>query len=377
MTVERLELENFRCHKSATLSFEHTAILITGPNGAGKTSILEAINLTALSKSFLAVNDGELVHRGAPGYRVTTRLRHDIGTQFTISVEYYQGNGKRIQTSVGGDCTAQELIGLLPCVVLATHHRELFHGEPMVRRAFADRILAQCFASYKHALWRHRTALRQRNHVLAFGRSHTEELEGWTAELLEASCEIIWQRMRFVERFNALLLEVSGIFDNHVGSLALQYELPWFRGVDVSQLRMLASIDELRTLLSYHVEQLVPVDRERMSTQWGPQRDLLTFCVEQRPLYTVASQGQQKLALYAIKVAEALYIHRAMDRAPVLLLDDVFADLDSGNVRRIESSILQQSRQWQIFVTAPTVAFLDHRTQFQPIVLERHISTIH
>ncbi|RMF33455.1 MAG: DNA replication and repair protein RecF [Chlorobiota bacterium] len=375
MTVTQLDLEHFRCHTHATFAFEPGAVLITGPNGIGKTSILEAINLASVSKSFLPVSDNELVAFNASGYRITTKVRHDLGAALTISIEFDRTTGKRISTSASGPTSAQDLIGLIPCVVLATLHRELFTGEPAIRRSFVDRILAQCFASYKHALWRHRTALRQRNRLLALGHGHDSELEVWTEELIDASCEIVQRRWQFVERFNQLLDDtVRELHFNHE-TIALQYELQWLCTYDGVRSDSL-DLEALRTTMRATVEELQAVERERMTTQWGPQRDMLTFCVRQRPLYTVASQGQQKIALYAIKLAEAAYIHHVLDRAPILLLDDVFADLDSTNVGMLESSIIEHSRQWQTFVTAPSDASLRHRTNFHHILLGKSAESL-
>ncbi|GIV56303.1 MAG: DNA replication and repair protein RecF [Candidatus Kapaibacterium sp.] len=375
MTVTQLDLEHFRCHTHTTFAFEPGAVLITGPNGVGKTSILEAINIASVSKSFLPVSDNELVEFNASGYRITTHVRHDLGAALTISIEYDQAGGKRISTSAGGPTTAQELIGLVPCVVLTSLHRELFIGEPAIRRSFVDRVLAQCFSSYKHALWRHRTALRQRNRLLALGHGHDSELEVWTDELIDASCEIVQRRWQFVVRFNRILNDTAQELDFNLETITLQYELPWLYINDGVRSDSL-DLEALRTTMRAIAQELQAVERERMTTQWGPQRDVLTFCAGQRPLYTVASQGQQKLALYAIKLTEAAYIHHALDRAPILLLDDVFADLDSTNIGLLESFILERSRQWQTFVSAPSAASLRRRLDFQHIPLGKSAESL-
>lgn len=375
MMITQLDVEHFRCHTDATLAFDAGAVLITGPNGSGKSSILEAINLATVSKSFLPVGDNELASHYASSYRITTQVRHDLGTALTICVEFNRTNGKRISTSASGPTTAQELIGLVPCVVLASLHRELFIGEPAIRRSFVDRVLAQCFASYKHALWRHRTALRQRNRLLALGHAHTGELEVWTEELIDASCEIVRRRWQFVERFNRLLNDTAQELHFNHETITLQYEFPWL-SIDEGDRWDSLDLGALRSTIAAAVAMHLPTDRERMTTQWGPQRDVLTFCARGMPLYTIASQGQQKLALYTIKVAEATYIHQALDRAPVFLLDDVFTDLDSANIGKLECSILEHSHLWQTFITAPSDASLRHKANFQHITLGKSAESL-
>jgi DNA replication and repair protein RecF len=362
MHITRLDLQNFRCHTNRTFEFGTQPTLITGPNGVGKTSILEAINMIGVSKSFLPVTDSDLVSHGAAGYRIDSRITHDLGTQLTITIEYTSGSTKQIKTSATGQCSAQELIGLLPCVVLASIHRELFFGEPSIRRAFVDRILAQSHASYKHALWRHRIALRQRNRLLATMASGFE-LDAWTDELITATAEILWRRKHFIVQFNAIASECAATFGLVGITPHLEYRTPWL-SVNYQPDTWDTSQERFHQQLANNITTLFPLDLERLSTQWGPQRDLVTVVNNGYPISSSASQGQQKLALYVIKLAETKYLHHVTDRAPVLLLDDVFADLDEYNMHQLEESILRYSTKWQIFLTAPSSQSLAHHDAF-------------
>ncbi len=362
MKILHLEIENFRCHTTRRFTFDHNRILLTGPNGAGKTSVLEAINLLAVSKSFLPATDHDLVAHGFDGYTVFGGIIHDLGTELQITVEYAQASGKRIITSATGQCTAQELIGLVPCVVLASVHRDLFAGEPSERRAFVDRILAQCSATYKHALWRHRTALRQRNRLLA-QMANDAELDAWTDELIRVTAEVLWKRRQFIKNFNALLAKTVQDLGLTGKLPTIEYRLPWL-GEDYQPMQWTDSFNQFQQQLQRRIATLLPLDRERFSTQWGPQRDVFVFVTDGHPIATSASQGQQKLALYALKLTEATYLHQMIERAPILLLDDVFSDLDRSNIRLLEQSILAQSNQWQIFLTAPSSEYLSSPESF-------------
>lgn len=367
MYLRQLVLQNVRCYTRQEFQFAGKVILLSGPNGSGKTTILETINLIAISKSFLPVGDHELTRHGATGYVIDALVNHDIGTPITITIEYNSFGGKKILTSATGPCSVQELIGLVPTVVLSTLHRELFIGEPAIRRAFVDRILSQSIASYKHALWRHRTALRQRNRLLSSGKWQTNELDAWTEELLESSIELVWYRRRFVEQFNRTLSQLVETTLLLPFIPALDYAIPWL-GIEQSAWWNL-SRDELRQLLSRRVATLLASDHERQTTQWGPQRDLLTFVIGTRPLHTVSSQGQQKMALFVAKLAEAAIIESLCDRAPILLLDDLFSDLDTANAQRIEKTVADLSHPWQVFITVPTTMQLSNTIQFQHIKL--------
>lgn len=367
MYVRQLLLQDVRCYIRQEFQFTGRAILLTGPNGSGKTTVLETINMIAVSKSFLPVGDHELTRHGAIGYVIDAAINHDIGTSITITIDYNAEEGKKILTSVSGPCSIQELIGLVPTVVLSTLHRELFTGEPAIRRAFVDRILSQSVASYKHALWRHRTTLRQRNRLLSSGKWQASELNAWTEELLETSIELIWHRRRFVELFNKQIAQLVETTFQLPFIPALDYTIPWLDMEQSSWWNL--SRYELRQLLADRISTLLARDYERMSTQWGPQRDLLTFVVGSRPLHTVTSQGQQKMALFVVKLAEAAIIESLCDRAPVLLLDDLFSELDSANANRIEMTVINLSHSWQVFITAPDTMQLSGMDQFQHITL--------
>ncbi|MCX8051606.1 MAG: DNA replication and repair protein RecF [Chlorobi bacterium] len=368
MFVESLHLTNFRSHSALSLQFHSRAVILSGPNGVGKTSVLEALNTATMSKSFLPVGDEELVRHGATGYSICARIVHDIGTPLTITIEYNHSSGKTIHTSASEHCTAQDLIGLVPCVVLAASHRELFVGEPSVRRAFVDRILAQSSGAYKHALWRHRTALRQRNRLLASDVHDSTELDAWTEELLASSVEILWQRKRFTELFNGYLSDVISDSVHVPIPFHLEYAVPWL-GHECQPHLWNNSRDELQHSVRERVSALLDSDRQRMTTQWGPQRDIFAFIADSYPLHTVASQGQQKVALVAIKIVEAQLLHSRTDRAPILLLDDVFSDLDAANARMIGRAIAEHCSLWQIFLTAPTPVAISDAAMFQHIAL--------
>lgn len=368
MKIAQLDIENFRCHQNSSLRFGTQPVLLIGPNGAGKTSILEAINILAVSKSFLPVTDDDLVARGSDGYRIRARIVHDLGTELEVRIEYNRTQGKRISTSATGQCSAQELIGLLPCVVLASNQRDLLVGEPAVRRAFVDRILAQSSASYKHALWRHRTALRQRNRLLAGFSSSSAELDAWTDELITMTAEILWKRKQFIEEFNQILSRTTEQLHLSTIQPLLNYSIPWLEE-EFQPTHWKTTLDNFHSFLQHQITKILPLDRERLSTQWGPQRDHITIITNGHTIASSTSQGQQKLALYALKIAEARYLHTATDRTPIILLDDVFSDLDARNIRRLEESILERSSQWQLFLTAPSTHNLSQQEQFTLVTL--------
>ncbi|MCX7936248.1 MAG: DNA replication and repair protein RecF [Chlorobi bacterium] len=370
MVVEQIVLSNFRCYQQYVINFDGRSAVITGPNGAGKTSILEALHILAITKSFLPVDDSELIRHSSSTYRIESTVLHDGGSTIKIAIEYTKGIGKSVYTSITDSCSAQELIGLVPCVVLASLHKELFYGEPAVRRAFVDRILSQYSLSYKSALWRYRIALKQRNRLLQEGGSATNaELDAWTVELVNTSVELLWQRKLFVDLFNQELSLIAASIAHPSVEPMLQYTIPWLPSE--CQPNTWGSFkDNLFTIIANHSTAMLATDSMRQSTQWGPQRDIFTFATETHPLYTVLSQGQLKIMLFAIKITEATILHQQTGRAPILLLDDVFSDLDKQNTASIQESVAKYSAKWQFFITAPSsIEILDPMSTFMHIQL--------
>jgi DNA replication and repair protein RecF len=335
--------------------------LIWGPNAAGKTSLLEAIVLLAWGHSHRTSTDTELIRWGADLARVegVAQLEGPAGAE-TIEVAFVRpgsvvagrGSGrKRIRVN-GVPRRASGLLGLLRTVVFAPEEMLLIAGSPGLRRAALDQLASQRSPAYAGDLATYGRVLQQRNSLLRAIREETaprEELRYWDAPLLDAGGAIVAERLRtLADLAEPLARAHAEIAPDEAGNsrLILRYETnaPAFAG------------ETPRDALARRLVETADKEVWNGTTLVGPHRDDMVFELAGRDLAAFASRGQQRTAILAFKLSELDLLTALDDRPPLLLLDDVFSELDperrSHLVRRI-------SDLPQAFVTTTTLQDLD------------------
>ncbi|HEY3830037.1 MAG TPA: DNA replication and repair protein RecF [Solirubrobacteraceae bacterium] len=313
-------LRDFRSYARAEAHLGAGLTIVHGPNGAGKSNLLEALFFGCTGHALRARNDRELLRFGADSARVAVALaegpaRHELsvgfgaGTEGEKPVKRMRADGALVERLV--DVEVRPLLG-----VFVPDRLELVKGAPAPRRAHLDRLVA--------AIWPLRTATRraysralaQRNALLAgirSGRASRSTLDTWDYELARHAIALRDDRATAV----ALL---SGSFAHHgtllglTGELELRYR-PRSRALDVEQF-----LAELRERLE--------AELERGFGSHGPHRDELLFLRDGRELRTYGSQGEQRLALLALLLAERSVLAEKRGTMPLLLLDDVMSELD-------------------------------------------------
>lgn len=329
--------------------------IVWGPNAAGKTSLLEAIVLLAWGRSHRTSSDGEVVRRGAEVGRVEGRVVRGGGPADQVEVALVRsgaaGARKRIRMN-GVGRRAAALAGLLRIVLFAPEEMLLVAGSPALRRESLDRLAAQRSPAYAADLATYGRALAQRNSLLRAIREEQAdraELRYWDRPLLEAGGAIVAERLRLlVELAEPLALAHAEIAPEEAaaGRLTLRYE---------SNAAALAG-ESPRDALARRLAETADREVWNGATLIGPHRDDVVFELDGRALAGFASRGQQRTAILALKLAELDLLTAADGRPPLLLLDDVFSELDperrSHLVRRIAALP-------QAFVTTTTLDDLD------------------
>lgn len=325
-----------------------------GPNAAGKTSLLEAIVLLAWGHSHRTSTDVELIRWGAD----VTRVEGVVGTDeldLTLvrpgSAQAAGGSRKRIRVN-GVPRRAASLGGALRVVMFAPEEMLLVAGSPSLRRAALDRIAAGRFPAYGPALSTYTRALQQRNGLLRAIRDETAErsqLRYWDKPFLDAGGEVVDLRHQVLRElgppFAAAHAEIAPE-EASGAALGLRYETnaPARAG------------ETPRDALERRLAETADKEAWNGTTLVGPHRDDLSFVLGERDLAGFASRGQQRTAILAFKLAELDLLTAIDGRPPLLLLDDVFSELDperrSHLVRRIASLP-------QAFVTTTTLDDLD------------------
>ncbi len=334
-----------------TASFGAGPQLVWGANAAGKTSLLEAIVLLARGSSHRTGADGEMVRWGAPFARVDGRREDARGAtelDVTLVREGPAGGRKRIRVN-GVPRRAAALAGELRVVVFAPEDMLLVVGPPALRRGALDALATQRFPAYGADLVTYGRALAQRNHLLRAireERATRDQLPYWDGRLAEAGGAVLAARRALLAELAEPLAAAHREVAPEEGALGLAYvtNAPPREG------------ERPPETLARRLAETAEKELWNGTTLVGPHRDDVAFVREGRDLASFASRGQQRTAILALKLAELDLLAELDGRPPLLLLDDVFSELDPARrghlVRRIATLP-------QAFVTTTTLEDLD------------------
>jgi DNA replication and repair protein RecF len=338
--------------------FEPGPQLVWGPNAAGKTSLLEAIVLAAWGRSHRTTAEGELVRWGQELARIEARVGRlgtspDAREAVEVALVRTASGGARKRIRVNGVARrAAGLSGVLRTVLFAPEEMLLVAGSPSLRREALDRLAGQRSPAYLRELATYGRALQQRNGLLRAIREEQasrEELRFWDATLLEAGTAVREERHRLLE---ALAEPLAAAHAEIAPDEAASGVLTITYATNAPQ----APGESVRAALERRMAETADKEVWNGTTLVGPHRDDLVFELGGRPLASFASRGQQRTAILGFKLAELDLLTALDGRPPLLLLDDVFSELDperrSHLVRRIAALP-------QAFVTTTTLEDLD------------------
>jgi DNA replication and repair protein RecF len=351
--ADSLSLKNFRNHRETTVrDFAPKINVIVGPNGAGKTSLLEALSLATLTKSFTTHSDGLLIRKDEPGLEVDAKFTSDLGVPHTVRVEIAAGpplkktihaNSERIRSS-------SDLVGRAPVVVLTPDEKAITGGGPGERRRFLNMVLSQASRTYLEDELEYRRAMKQRNAILGDSRQQRRSLsyiqpllEPWTALLIKHGGRIMRRRAQFVEEFRPRLLAAYS-------SLSSSRETPSLRYIPMGLEDSTSA--EFDSMLETESKAVAIEEVRRGTTLFGPHRDeVILFINPEQEARLYASQGQHKTLLVSMKLAEFEFLRDATHETPMLLLDDVFSELDDDRARQL-LELAQTGSLGQTFITS-------------------------
>ncbi len=350
MVLRSVSLTDVRNHEYSDVLCARDVNVLSGRNGSGKTSVLEAISLCSLAKSFVPVMDHALIRRGAERCIASVDAVRDMDVPYRVSVAVQPGVRKRIATAHGSNLTPRDIIGEIPVVALSPDHKSITLGGPAERRAFIDGVMAQSSKRYTELLYEHRRLLKQRNAVLqsGMGAAMQTSLDVWTEQFVMVSAELVERRQRWLAdvapRVREAYQAVSGVHEvidiTYEPDVCTQGTLP--RDAELTTERV---AEAYRVLAA----QLRTREMARESTMFGPQKDEIAFHINGGLVRETASQGQHKSLLVALKLAECDVLHEHCSERPVVLLDDVFSELDRDRCARVLERIVAMGMQ--CFVT--------------------------
>ena len=310
-----LRARDFRIFETLDLDLDPGLNIVYGPNAQGKTSLLEAVYLLSTGKVLRGTRDVEAVRHGTDHARVEGDLG-EVGT--TLGVEIPAVGRKRATLNGAGLPRASDLLGRLPCVCFTADDANLVRGEPSDRREFFDVALSQLYPRYFRDLAAYKRAMEQRNALLRHAREGfvaPEQFEVWEAEMITHGEAM---RATRAEYLRDLEHEARG----YVSELS---------GEDFSVETVVKDQRPMKDWYTFHRSE----DIARGATQAGPHRDDWTWAIAGKDGKRYGSQGQQRTLAIALRVASLKVAQRVLGIAPLLLLDDIFAELDQSRQNRL------------------------------------------
>ena len=333
MTIASLQVLRVRNLKHAQLTFSPRVNIICGPNGSGKTSLLEAIHLLGLARSFRSTQTRHYVQRGEQACVVSGSVfgGRSLSTAQTLGVERNLDGSHRIRFA-NEDMALSELAQLIPLQVIDSTTFQLLDGSPSVRRQFIDWGVFYANQSFVN-LWRaFRRALKQRNSLLKCGNISELERQTWDAELVHLSLKVTGLRETYLAALTEEFKRIAAVLLPNI-EFTLTFARGWDEKTDLDQVLANAFARDLKQGFSSH----------------GPQRADLRVKADGLTAADRLSRGQKKLTVSALKLAQGALFNRMSGRTCVFLVDDLPAELDAEHGQRF-CQFLEQSES-QCFIT--------------------------
>lgn len=344
MRLRRIALRRFRNIGEAALDFQQPRIVLLGANGQGKTNLLEAVHLLCITRSFRRVRNDQLPQDGSGRFQLAATFDSSLRGQRTARLDGGRG-GLEFEIDNEAVRGRTRVFGQFPLVLLSPEKAVISQGGPEQRRRFLDQLI--CFGSvtYLDILQRYQRALRQRNSLLMArgGLGDGAQLETWEQELARLGVEITTRRRLFLEEWVPLF---RGIYAREFGQ-NLEADLCYRPGLGPEP-----QVETLMRELHGRRER----DRARGGTTLGPHRDELDFLLDGRLLRDFGSQGQHKLFLLGLVLAETRILEQVTGEEPLLLLDDLFGVLDDERIALIGEKV---GTRLQMLITTTSVRHLD------------------
>ncbi|MBE9126251.1 MULTISPECIES: DNA replication/repair protein RecF [unclassified Coleofasciculus] len=360
MYLKSLQLRQFRNYRDCLVNFDAPKTILLGNNAQGKSNLLEAVELLSTLRSHRSVRDRELVLEDTSIAQIRAILERAYGsTELGLTL---RSQGRRT-VALNQEALRRQLdfLGILNAVQFSSLDLELVRGSPERRRSWLDSILTQLEPIYAYILQQYNQILRQRNALLkAFrkqeieaktdefsSRDYQAELALWDAQLATAGSRVTRRRARMLDRLAPLAQVWHASISGETEVLEVRYAPNVIIENDDPERVQQAFLEKIE-------RRRIPEQRQG-TTLVGPHRDEVEFTINQTPARSYGSQGQQRTLVLALKLAELKLIEEVVGEPPLLLLDDVLAELDLNRQNQLLEAI--QDRFQTLITTTHLGAF--------------------
>lgn len=349
MILKKLKLKYFRNYDNEYFEFSDNLNIILGDNGTGKTTLLEAIHFLSLTKSFRTHKNGDVIKYNCEFFQIFGQFINSEGDDLLINVNYSSNDGKALLINKVKIDKIIDIIGKIPVIILSPSHQRITESGPSLRRNFIDRILAQIDSDYLFTLVEFKKRLIQRNALLTKYQDENQHkydryIETIDDILVDYALRIQAMRNEFIKDFNPIFKDIYGSLEHRNRSVKIENR----RNINTDS-------DDFKRVYKSKLKSKIEQDIGYGRTSSGPHLDHIRFLFNERDIRYYGSQGEHKIYLMALKLAEGRYIEEKTREKVIFLLDDLFALLDRTHCTNIIKLIGSDN---QTFITVTDMAIL-------------------
>jgi len=325
--VKSIKLKNFRNFSELNIDLNNILNIFIGDNGQGKTNLLESIYLCSIGKTFKLNSENDLIKFGQNSFEVEILINKENGSNIVskvINITYVK-NQKRIVKINGVKLEKNsELIGLLNNVIFTPDDLKIIKGSPIERRKFINIDISQIKPKYKYLLKNYKKVITGRNNILKdiTNNSNRDVLSIWNDYLIDIGSEIIFYRKEYIKNLKHYAALIYANISDNKENFELLYKC------DIGNVDNLSK-NEIKEIFREKINKSIENEIFRKNSLYGPHKDDIIIKINDKDFKYFGSQGQQRSAVLAIKLAEIEIIKNEIGEYPILLLDDVLSELDN------------------------------------------------
>ena len=339
MYLKNINLYTFRNYYKQSVSLQSQKTILLGNNAQGKSNLLEAIELLATLKSHRTRRDQDLISEGEKSSQIIANIERIYG-QSELSITFRSSGKRTLMLNHERLHRHLDFLGHINAVEFSCLDLDLVRGSPEIRRTWLDTLLIQLEPIYAHIINQYHKILKQRNSFLKIIRGQfndqkdsdgllgaVSQLQLWDEQLSETGTRVTRRRNRVIQR----LLPLAQRWHKSISGKAELLEINYLSNINIKN----EDHQTIQQRFLEKIEQCSAVERNLATTVVGPHRDDVEFNINKKQAKFYSSQGQQRTLVLAIKLAELQLIEDVIGEPPLLLLDDVLAELDHNRQRQL------------------------------------------